>query len=208
MMSPSQPNDSDQSKASVLIRELRRGNRDAFDELFPLVYEELRRVAHAQRQRLEGHATLNTTALVHETYLKLSGTADPDWESRAHMLSVAAKAMRQILVDDARMKCATKRGGESARVTLGSLNFEGPGLDLAAGHSDTLIALDASLTRLADVNERHHRIVECRFFGGMTIPDTGVALGLSHRTVERDWAVARVWLYRDMQTSLESSSPP
>ena len=205
-MSPSQPNDSHQSTASELIEELRRGNRDAFDELFPLVYEELRRVAHAQRRRLEGHATLNTTALVHEAYLKLSGTAEPDWESRAHMLSVAAKAMRQILIDDARTRSAKKRGGARAQVSLDRLDLQGPGLELSGDQPETLMALDESLARLADVNERHHRIVECRFFGGMTIPDTAAALGLSHATVERGWAVARAWLYRDMRLALEGPS--
>ena len=205
-MPPSQQNDPPQSTVSELLEELRGGNREAFDDLFPLVYEELRRVAHAQRQRLEGHGTLNTTALVHEAYLKLSAPDEPDWESRAHLLSVAARAMRQILIDDARAKSAKRRGGDRTPVTLDNWNLQTPGLDVSGDHSDTLIALDESLGRLADVNGRHLRIVECRFFGGMTIPDTAVVLGLSHATVERGWAVARAWLYRDMRLSLEGHS--
>lgn len=205
-MDPSQRDDSLRSTTSVLLEELRGGNPDAADQLFSLVYEELRRVAHAQRRRLEGHATLNTTALVHEAYLKLSGPEELDWESRAHMLSVAARAMRQILIDDARAKSAKKRGGDEVPVTLQVLDLETPGLDVSGDHSDTLIALDESLGRLEEVNERHHRIVECRFFGGMTIPDTAAALGLSSRTVERGWLTARAWLYRDMKLSLEGPS--
>ncbi len=205
-MPPSDRNDPPKSTVSGLLDELRGGNRDAFDALFPLVYEELRRVAHAQKRRLEGHGTLNTTALVHEAYLKLAAPGETDWESRAHLLSVAARAMRQILIDDARTKRAQKRGGEQAPVTPQELKLEGPGLDVSGDHSDTLIALDESLKRLADVNERHHHIVECRFFGGMTIPDTAAALGLSRATVERGWGMARAWLYRDMKLSAEGPS--
>ena len=207
-MPPSQQNDSPRSTVTGLLEDLRGGNRDAFDDLFPLVYDELRRVAHAQRVRLKGHGTLNTTALVHEAFLKLSAPDEPDWESRPHLLSVAARAMRQILIDHARAKSAQKRGGDRTRVTLNHWDLQSPGLDVSGDHSDTLIALDESLGRLAEVNDRQHRIVECRFFGGMTIADTAAALGLSHATVERGWAVARAWLYREMSLSPQGPAAP
>jgi RNA polymerase sigma factor (TIGR02999 family) len=185
-----------------LLEEIRGGNRSAFDKLVPLVYEELRELAHAQRRSWRGDDTLDTNALAHEAYLKLAAQDVPDWESHAHFRSVAARAMRQILIDYAKARRAEKRGGERVRVTLDEIRLAPPGTDSASQQAELLIVLDESLKRLTDENERQSRIVECRFFGGMTVPDTAAALGISRATVKRGWAMAKAWLYRDMQQGL------
>jgi len=189
------------STVTQLLAEVRAGSSSAFDELFPLVYEELRRLAHAQRRQWHGDETMNTTALIHEAYLKLAAPEELDWESRAHLMSVAAKAMRQILIDYARGKRAKKRGGDWVRVTLNELKLEDPSPELPARRAEALIRLDESLTRLARRDERQSRVVECRFFGGMTIRHTAAVLGVSSATAERDWAMAKAWLFRDMDVA-------
>jgi RNA polymerase sigma factor (TIGR02999 family) len=191
---------SDPSKSSVtsLLEEARAGRSSALDELFPLVYEELRARAQAQRRGWKGDETLNTTALIHETYLKLAGAEKPRWQTRAHFLAVGSRAMRQILVDNARLKATGKRGGERFRVSFDELRFD-PGSGISSERAESLLALDRSLARLQEQNPRHGRIVECRFFGGMTIRDTAAALDVSPNTVKRGWAIAKAWLYRDMQ---------
>lgn len=193
--------DSDAGSESVtrLLAELRAGRPSALDSLVALVYDELGRLAHAQRERWEGDHTLNSTALLHEAYLKLAGAERPDWENRAHFFSVAARAMRQVLVDYARRKRAEKRGGDRARVTLERLQLEQPYGDFHDRSVDTLLALEESLDRLMRRDARQVHVVECRFFAGMTIQETATALGVSTATVERDWAMAKAWLYRDMQ---------
>ncbi len=185
-----------------LLEQIRAGNRSAFDELVPIVYEEFRELAHAQRLSWRGDDTLDTNALAHEAYLKLAEQEEPDWESHAHFRSVAARAMRQILIDYAKAKRAEKRGGERVRVTLDELTLALPGSDSANQQAELLVVLDESLNRLTKENERQSRIVECRFFGGMTVPDTAVALGVSRSTVKRGWAMAKAWLYQDMQRQL------
>lgn len=185
-----------------LLEEVRAGDRSAFNELFPLVYEELRQLAHAQRRRWRGHDTLNTTTVIHEAYLKLAAQPEPSWETRAHFLAVAAKAMRQVLIDYARSRSAEKRGGSRIRVSIEDLDLSGSGNQSGEHTAEALIALDEALKRLERRNERHSRIVECRFFGGLTIRDTGAALGISPATVARGWALAKRWLYRDMQQAL------
>lgn len=194
-------NDQRQSTVTVLLGAVRAGNDAAFDELFPLVYEELKGLAHAQRRGWQGDDTMNTSALVHEAYLKLAAHDHLDWESRAHFRSVAARAMRQILIDYARGKKARKRGGDLVAVTFDEMRIEESDGDreLSDERADSLIALDEALKRLAERDERQSRVVVCRFFGGMTIRDTAVALGVSTATVERDWARAKAWLYRDMR---------
>jgi RNA polymerase sigma factor (TIGR02999 family) len=192
-------NDSRHSTVTQLLGELRAGRPSAFDELVPLVYDELRELAHAQRHRWRGDETMNTTALIHEAYLKLAAQNEPRWESRAHFRSVAARAMRQILINYAKEKRTQKRGGERERVSLDELRLADPGAELSSRQAEALIALDKSLGRLKQLDHRQSRIVECRFFGGMTIPDTATALGVSPATVQRSWAMAKAWLYRDMQ---------
>jgi RNA polymerase sigma factor (TIGR02999 family) len=176
-----------------LLGEIRDGRRAALDELFPLVYEELRQLAHRQRRSWRGNETLNTTALVHEAYLKLSDQRGMSWDSEAHFLAAAARAIRHILINYARDRKAQKRGGGWQRVPLGELEVAGSP-ESAAPWEDRVLALDDALERLATVSDRQARIVECRFFGGMTVEQTAHALGLSTPTVVRGWAVAQAWL--------------
>jgi RNA polymerase sigma factor (TIGR02999 family) len=193
-----------------LLEALQRGDSAALDALFPLVYEELRVVAHRQRQRWQGDHTLNTTALVHEAYLKLVDQSRASWESRAHFLATAAKAMRHILMNYARDQRAQKRGGDRPRLSLEELGERLDGeaalgeVALSDDNAELLIALDAALETLERVNARQSRIVECRFFGGMTIEETAAALGISTASVSRGWALAQVRLYQDVQRELRS----
>ena len=189
-----------QQEVTRLLEALDRGETAALDALFPLVYEELRAVARGQRQRLHGGNTLDTTALVHETYLKLVGQSRANWESRAHFLATAAKAMRHILINYARDQRAQKRGGDQPKLSLEELGdrLEGAAA-MSEDNAELLITLDAALEALAQVNERQSRIVECRFFGGLTIEETAVALGISTASVSRGWALAQVRLFQDVR---------
>lgn len=185
-----------------LLQAVQRGDRTALDELFPLVYDELCLMAHRQRQGWHGDLTLNTTAVVHEAYLKLVDQKRLPAESRAHFFGVAAKAMRHILCNYTRDKGREKRGGGVQHVSLGPGQDPAARLDFTEEQSDTLAALDEALQRLEETSERQARIVECRFFGGMSVEDTAAALGISPRTVKREWSFARAWLRREMQVSL------
>ena len=189
----------DQAVVSRLLADLQAGRRGAFDELFPLVYDELRQLAHRQRGRWAGDETLNTTALVHEAYLKLAAQRSPNWESEAHFLATASRAIRQILINYARDRRAQKRGGERQRVSLDGLRPPAEGWSLASGNHENLIALDDALTKLSQSSERQSRIVECRFFGGMTVQQTAAALRISVSSVTRGWAMAQAWLYREIE---------
>ena len=164
----------------------------ALDRLLPLVYDELRRIAHARLVAEPAGHTLNTTALVHEAYLKLIEQSQVTWANRAHFLAVASTAMRRILVDYARRHRAGKRGGDRKRVPLDSAHLS---ID---DRADTLIELDEALTRLAAVDERLSRVVECRFFGGMTEEETAQVLGVTARTVRSRWAAAKGLLYLEL----------
>jgi RNA polymerase sigma factor (TIGR02999 family) len=192
------------SAVGALLQELRAGNRAAFDELLPLVYDELRRLAEGQRRRWQGDETLDTTALVHEAYLKLADQAAPQWQNRAHFLGVASTAMRQILIDYAKRRRAGKRGGVRPHVPLHEVEARLRQAELSPDLADeVLVALDDSLHGLAQWNWRQMRIVECRFFGGMSVEDTAEVLGLSTATVKRGWSMAQAWLYRDLKQALE-----
>jgi RNA polymerase sigma factor (TIGR02999 family) len=173
---------------TVLLREVRGGNSDALERLIPLVYQELKRLAayflHKER---EGH-TLQPTALVHEAYLKLAGQAG-GWQNRAHFMAVAAQAMRRILVDYARQRVAAKRGGGEAPVELETCEISG-GFD----QLEETLAVDEALARLAALDAQQARVVEMRYFGGMTVEETAEALGIAPRTVKREWAMAKAWL--------------
>lgn len=190
------------SSVTQLLEEVRAGSTTALDQLFPLVYSELKERANAQRRGWQGDETMNTTALIHEAYVKLAAADEPDWQSRAHFLAVSARAMRQILIDYARGKKAQKRGGDRVAVTLDERKLEDPSPEITDERAESLIALDESLKRLSRRAERQGRVVECRFFGGMNIADTAAALDVAAATVERDWAMAKAWLYRDMQRAL------
>lgn len=185
-----------------LLRKWSSGDRDALETLLPLVYVELRRLAGAYlRNERAGH-TLQPTALVHEAYLKLVGGAAVDWKDRAHFFGVAARAMRQVLVDHARARATGKRG-------LGQVFV---GLDAAAGtaapaRSLDLLDLDRALSKLSGFDERQSRLVELRLFAGLTIEESAVVLGVSHATVSREWKHAEAWLQREM-AGPQTAAPP
>jgi len=189
-----------QKTVARLLEELRSGERGALDELFAILYDELKELARRQRLRWRGEYTLNTTALVHEGYLKLVGQAQVGVESRAHFRALAAKAMRHILCDYARERGAQKRGGGLGRLPLDELKASPVPVVFSSEDSDTLVALDDALRRLERLDPRQSEVVECRFFGGLTIEDTATAIGVSPRTVKRDWAVAQAWLHREMRS--------
>ena len=175
-----------------LLIELKNGNRDAESRLMPLVYGELRRLAGLyMRGERPGH-TLQATALVHEAYLRLVGYEDVDWQNRAHFFGVAANLMRRILVDHARAKQAKKRGGGDQKVSLDQAVLVRPEAP------EQFLALDEALERLAKRDPRQARIVELRYFGGLSEEETAEVLQISVRTVKRDWSVARAWLYQQL----------
>jgi RNA polymerase sigma factor (TIGR02999 family) len=188
---------------STLVEAVAAGDQQAVDALFPLVYEELNRLAHQQRRRWDGDFTLTTTALVHEAYLKLAGQRHLPTASRAHFLAVAAKAMRHILCNYARDRSRQKRGGGQPHLSLERAEVaDGAALELSADQADRLAGLDEAMRRFEGIAERQCRVVECRFFGGMSVEETAAALGMSPRSVKRDWAFARAWLLREMQLTL------
>jgi RNA polymerase sigma-70 factor (ECF subfamily) len=187
---------SDQGHATDLLAALSDGDPNALSALMPLVYEELKRLARGRlRHERQGH-TLDTGALVHEAYLRMIRLDRMKWESRAHFLAIAAQAMRNILVSHARSRKRRKRGGGALHVPIEDVG------GLPAVEQERILDLDRALERLAEVNPRHARIVECRFFGGMTIEETAVALAISPATAKRDWRVLRLWLGREL------GSPP
>ena len=175
-----------------LLLELREGRRGAENSLLPAVYEHLREMAHYRLSMGRPGQTLNTTALVHEAYLKLFDQTRLSVSDRKHFFSVAAMAMRQIVVDHARRKQALKRGGDYRRVDLepGELSIDDRGLEI--------LSLDESLRRLSALDERLGRVVELRFFGGLSVEETAEVLDVDPRTVKRDWRKARALLYRDL----------
>jgi RNA polymerase sigma factor (TIGR02999 family) len=182
-----------------LLAAWRRGETDALDRLFPLVYDELRRVASRQLGREATGHTLDTTALVHEAYLRLVDQNRVAWADRAHFFAIAARAMRRVLLDHARRHHANKRGGGVLPSTLDDATPEGSNGDADAdSRAATLIALDEALGRLETVDDRLSRVVECRFFGGLTEEETAEALGITARTVRRDWVKAKAWLAQAM----------
>jgi len=173
-----------------LLSECAEGDSEAFERLIPLVYDDLRRIAHGRLALERSGHTLNTTAVVHEAYLKLVHQATATWQDRAHFFAVSARVIRQVLVDYARSRNAKKRGGGALRVPLRD--------DLDGEEPDTveLLTLEEALTKLGRHDPRLERIVECRFYGGMTMKDTAEAVGVSLRTAERDWRRAKTYLYR------------
>jgi RNA polymerase sigma factor (TIGR02999 family) len=172
-----------------LLHAARAGDPSAFDRLMPLVYTELKRMAGRELRSERAEQAPGTTALVHELYLKLVDEAEIDWQGRAHFFTIAARAMRQILVDHARRRKAQKRGGDWQRIPLMET--------LMPKHVkwDELLALDEALNRLDSVDERMRKVVEYRFFGGMQEKEIADVLDVSARTVQRDWVKARAWLY-------------
>ena len=183
------------SQVTDLLARWRSGDRQALEALMPLVYEELRHLArHYLRMERPDH-TLQSTALVHEAFLRLVGQKPPEWKSRKHFYGVAARLMRQILVDHARSHRAGKRGGDVLKLSLNEslAGKEVNGLDI--------LALDDALNQLAQLNPQQSQIVELRFFSGLSIDDTAEVLGVSPATVKRSWTTARAWLFREMNRS-------
>ena len=183
-----------QSITDLLIQ-IHHGSPEALDRLFPLVYEALRRIARRQLQGERPDHTLDTTGLVNETYLRLVDHDKLQWQDRGHFFALASRAMRQILVDYARRYRTLRRGGG---VRPQELHDEDAATD---ERSETLLALDEALERLAAINPRLNQVVECRYFGGLTEQETAEALGVTTRTVQRDWAKARCWLYLELRGS-------
>ena len=180
------------SEITALLRAWRLGDRGALEQVAPLVYDELRRIARRELRRERPDHSLEATALVHEAYLKLAGLDKVVWQNRAHFFALAATMMRRVLLDAARARRYQKRGGGAARVLLAD--------DLpAATRSHDIAALDDALDTLARIDERKSRVVELRFFGGLTLEETAAALDLSTATVARDWRFARTWLLRELR---------
>jgi RNA polymerase sigma factor (TIGR02999 family) len=182
----------DTQTATQLLRASRGGSREALDGLFSLLYDELRRIAHRQLGAQAGDRTLNTTALIHEAYLRMVDQTQVDWNDRPRFFAYAARTMRAIIVDYARRRCAGKRGGR-----LPHISFEDSDLPVET-QAEVIVAVDEALTRLAELSDRLSRIVECRFFGGMSMDETAAALSISDRTVRRDWIKAKAWLYGEL----------
>ncbi|MGA2599313.1 MAG: sigma-70 family RNA polymerase sigma factor [Bryobacteraceae bacterium] len=186
------------STISQLLESVRKGDADAAFTLMPLLYNELHRLAmHYMRSERPGH-TLQATALVNEAYLKLIDQREANWESRSHFIAVAAQVMRNVLIDHARGRQRVKRGGLQQKVPLEDVVL------ISEEQTDDLIALDTAMKRLEEIDARQSRIVELRYFGGLTVEQTAEVLGISPKTVKRDWAVARAWLHRELRTARES----
>jgi RNA polymerase sigma factor (TIGR02999 family) len=183
---------------TLILRRWREGDRAAFDDLLPQVYERLRDIAR-QRLRAENpDHTLDTSALVHEVYLKMLGGATPDWQDRAHFFAVSSTAMRRILIDHAKQRLAQKRGGAAVHVPLESIVWNA-GTAAAEAEPDALLALDEALTRLSAVHERQAKAIELRYFAGLTLEEAAQVMGTSAPTVMRDLRFAQAWLARELE---------
>lgn len=184
---------SETHKITRMLREWSDGNPEALEKLLPLVYEELRRQARRYMRRERSDHTLQTTALIHEAYLKMIDQRDVSWESRTHFFGVSATLMRRILVDHARAKHREKRGGDNINVPL-----EEAAPVVADEKTIDLMALDEALNRLAEIDARQSRIVELRYFSGLSLEETAAVLKISRTTVADDWAMAKAWLHREL----------
>lgn len=189
--------------ATLLLQQGSQGNRAALDDLYPVVYEELRRIAHDRLIKHRPVQTLNTTALVHEAYLRLIDQTAVQWNDKAHFFALASRAMRFILIDYARERTAQKRGGAQQDVPLSAIQLQDKDTRAADERAADLLTLDEALNRLAAANERLGTLVEYKFFGGLTYPEIAEVTGWSVPTIKRDWRRARTWLYRLMQEADE-----
>lgn len=180
-------------EVTQLLIEWSNGDKEALDQMMPLVYSELRRIAasHLRRERTEH--TLQPTALVHEAYIRLINQQRANWQNRAQFFGVAAQMMRRILINHANERVAAKRGGGALKISLSEAESQMEITD------SSLLALDESLTRLAQLDPRKSRIIELKFFGGLKIEEIAEVMQLSHATIEREWTLARAWLHREMQ---------
>jgi RNA polymerase sigma-70 factor (ECF subfamily) len=185
---------SDSQDVTVLLSSLTKGDPDAASRLMPLIYDELRRLAASYMRREREDHTLQATALVHEAFIKLVDQRGVNWQNRAHFFGVAAQLMRRILVDHARGHLRQKRGGDNQKVSLDEA------LVFAETQADELIAVDDSLNQLAKIDPRQARVVELRFFAGLSVDEAADVLGVSPKTIKREWSVAKAWLYADLKT--------
>jgi RNA polymerase sigma factor (TIGR02999 family) len=199
-MSSSSPAIEPATEVSRLLSAWRQGEPDALDRLMPLVYRELHRLAHAHLRRERAGHTLQTTALIHEVYLRLAGKDRPRWQGRRHFFAVAAQLMRRILVDWARRRCYAKRGGGAAPLPIEAAEW------LAVDRASELVALDDALGALASFDPGLVRLVELRFFAGLDIAETAEVLGVSASTVSREWRLARDWLYGELAAGGEPAA--
>jgi len=185
---------SDKSKLEItqLLIAWGQGDQSAFDRLMPMVYEEMRKIARRYMVRQRPDHTLQTTALVNEAYLRLIDSSKVQWQNRAHFFAISAQLMRRILVDFARARTNLKRGGGAHKVVLDEA------LTISSEPGADLVALDDALTDLAAIDKRQSQIVELRYFGGLSEDEVAEVLGISARTVRRDWSLARAWLYREL----------
>jgi RNA polymerase sigma factor (TIGR02999 family) len=178
-----------------LLERARAGDAKAVSQLMPIVYDELRRLAGSYLRREKPGQTLQATALVHEAYVRLVGEKAHRWQDKTHFLAIAALSMRQILVQRARARKAAKRGGDPQRITLDDQLFASA---TAGGRELDLVALDAALQKLATLSERQARVVELRYFGGLSVEEAAEVLDVSPATVKREWTLARAWLHREL----------
>jgi len=183
------------NQVTELLVRWRGGDKAALDSLMPLVYAELRRIAKYYLQGERSDHTLQSTALVHEAYVRMTQQDLPKWQNRAHFFAVAAQLMRQILVDHARSHGASKRGGNVYKLALEDAEEHAQALDV------DIVALDDALKSLATMDMQQSRVVELKFFGGLSVEDTAEVLGISASTVKRDWSTARAWLFRELNRS-------
>ncbi|MGH9832778.1 MAG: sigma-70 family RNA polymerase sigma factor [Blastocatellia bacterium] len=186
-------------EVTQLLRAWSEGDKSALDQLYQIVYDELRRLAHRYMSRENAGHTLQTTALVNEAYLRLAEVKDMNWQDRAHFFAVSANVMRRILIDEARARRAERRGGDNLTIALDEA------LDVERGEDLDLITLDLALQSLAQINQRQSQVIELRYFGGLTVEETAEVLKVSADTVMRDWRFAKAWLKREMVR--ESNSP-
>ncbi len=181
---------------TVLLHEMSSGNVDAYNRVFAQVYDQLRGLAHNLRWKQQQYDTLNTTALVHEAYIRLSGKEEIDWESRSHFYGVAGKAMRFLLANHARHHLAEKRGGNQSPVPINTLNQD---LVFTEAIADSLIDLETALKKLETLDPRQATVVEHRFYAGLSIDDTAHVMKISPATVKREWTMAKAWLRRELK---------
>ncbi len=190
---------SDSENVNQLLVDWGNGNQQALEELLPLIYNELRHLAHSFLNRERPGHTLQTTALVHEAYLKLIDQRDARWQNRSHFFAIAAQAMRRILIDSARKHAAAKRGGPQEKLALDEA------ANVSLEPDSNLLALDEALKSLAVIDPQQERLVELRYFGGLTIEETAEVMDLSPATIKREWAMARAWLYQSLLNTPDES---
>lgn len=181
------------AQVTRLLRKWQDGDRDALDRLIPLVYDELKVIASRHMAHEWRQGTLQTTGLVNEAYMKLVGQRDVGWQNRAHFFAIAAQIMRRILLDDVRRRLRTKRGGDAVKVPVDDIRVAAPQPEI---EPVDVIAVDGALRRLEQLDPDQAKLVELRFFGGLTVEETADVLGISPTTVKREWAVAKAWLYQ------------